>query len=420
MIPPQDIQAEEALLGSILIDNTVMDDLEMVPEDFYVDFHRRVFEAMVQMRSDDHAIDVVTIYGTLSKAGDFSEPTRLNDLLNKVPTSANFQAYAKKIKDKAIMRKIMIVGQEMIQAASSGESPRNLLDDFEEKVLSIGDNERSSDFVPLQENMTRHLVELEKTVKTEEKPGIMTGFNCLDHKLNGLHGGDLIVLAARPGMGKTTLAMNILSNVAEDGHGGGFLSLEMTEESLRTRMICSRAKVDSSKVRGGSLSETELEAYIYTAKQMKGLKIFINDDPRTSLLRLKSSARRLKRQQGVKLLVVDYLQLMTAGEKIDGRVNEVSHISRQMKLLAKALDIPIILLSQLNRTSDKEKKRRPRLSDLRDSGAIEQDADIVGFLYMDDENTTETEMITAKNRAGSTGVDKLDFEKIFNRFTEER
>ena len=415
MTPPQDIAAEEALLGAVMMDNSIMDDLEIGPADFFNHANAEVFSYMISLRGKGEPIDLVTLSKSLPENKDF-----IMELLNAVPTSANFQSYAKRVKDKAIMRKILVICQQTIEQTHTEENPRNVLDDFEDQVLAIAENEKSSDFQKLSNNMIEHLTDLEKRVMMDEKPGIMTGFQALDKRLNGLHGGDLIVLAARPGLGKTTLALNIITNVAEDGLTGAILSLEMSEEALRTRIICSRAEVDSSSVRGGTLTEGELHTYIATAKKMHSLPIYINQDPRTSLLRLKSAARRLKRQKGVKLLIVDYLQLMTAGERLEGRVQEISHISRQMKLLAKALDIPIILLSQLNRSSDKEKKRPPRLSDLRDSGAIEQDADVVAFLYAKDDESVETELLIRKNRSGPTGEDWLEFEKIYNLFSEKR
>jgi len=411
---PQDIAAEEAFLGCVLIDEGVLDDIEILPQDFYKQIHGQIFSIMLKLRAKGTPIDFIT----LDK--DIHDIAGLMALMDKVVIHTRAPLYAQRIKDKAILRRIVQLGMEMIEATAIEENPRNILDDFEAEIMKIGENEKSSDFRKLSDNMIEHLTDLEKRVMQDEKPGIMTGFKALDKRLNGLHGGDLVILAARPGMGKTTLALNILTNLAEKGVVVAMLSLEMSEEALRTRIISSRARVDSSNVRGGNLSEGELHTYIVTAKAMHSLPIYINQDPRTSLLRLKSAARRLKRQKGVKLLIVDYLQLMTAGEKIEGRVQEVSHISRQMKLLAKALDIPIILLSQLNRSSEKEKKRSPRLSDLRDSGAIEQDADVVAFLYIKDEetNSTDTELLIRKNRSGPTGEDWLEFEKIYNLFTE--
>lgn len=421
MISTQDTEAEKAVLASMLIDRSCIEDSELKPTDFFDQRNAKIFSAIIELYQAGKPADMVTVTERLLKTGELTfagGPSYLSGLVDWLPSSAGISYYSKIVKDKAILRDISFLGQEMMQSAEQSAEPRTLLDEIEEQVLAIGDEQKTTEFEMFSKNMLEHLEQTKLRHESMRYDGLETGFQVLDKNIGGLHPGEVMIIASRPGIGKTTFALNVAKNIAAKKIPIGFLSLEMSEHELRTRLICSEADVDSMRVKTGTASAEEIKSYTDTGLKISELPIFISDDARMNVVRLKSAARRLVRKRRIKLLVIDYLTLLRLGKKSPSRYEETSEISREIKLLAKSLKIPIIVAAQLNRSVEKEKKRRPRLSDLRESGAIEQDADSVIFLHELEDEDMRVELIISKNRSGPTGAAEFDFLKEFNRFEE--
>lgn len=437
---PLNADAERAALSCMLLDpsNIIPKALESLsPGYFYVPAHRILFEAMLHLYKtrSGGVLDVIVLNTELANRGQLEAvggPKTVAELLDDVPTTALFDDYAGFLKEKYILRRVIEDCTKCVGEAYEGpESPANFLDSVEKRMLRIRDEtEQQKGIGEMRDHVLKVIEAIHESYNSTGGGGLMTGFHDFDSMTNGLHGGEMIVIAARPSMGKTSFVMNIVENVAirkDNPVPCAVFSLEMTSESLVQRLLCSRAKVQMQKLRGGFLAKTDFPKLMQVAGQLAEAPIWIDDTPGLSINELQAKARRLKQQHGIQLIAIDYLQLLKSPDvaRKDGREKEIAEISGGIKGIAKELDIPVIVLAQLNRNPD-SRGGKPRMSDLRESGSIEQDADLIGLLmrpevYADDEEDRESkygeaELIIAKQRNGPTGEVPLTFEKAFMRF----
>ena len=426
---PHSLEGEQAVLGSMLIDpdcvKNVMDRLR--PGDFYLRQNREIFETIYTMFSYARPIDGITVFGEMEKAGLTDGNTRsyLAQLMEITPTSANVLEYAAIVRDKALLRQVAQAAGEITALVQEdmGEAGE-ILEASEQKIYAIRRGRSAQEMVPLGQVLPDVLDRLSEMSEHEDHlPGLSTGLSAIDQKITGLNNSDLILLAARPGMGKTSLALNVALNVAKGGGTVAVFSLEMSREQLAMRLLSSEALVENNRLRTGLLRETDWEKIAGAATVLNRLDIRIDDNPLLSVADMNAKCRRL---EGLALVVVDYLQLMTSaggGRGGENRQQVVSDMSRMLKIMAKELNVPVICLSQLSRANEKRDDKRPMLSDLRESGAIEQDADIVLFLYRDDyynedsEKHNIAECIVAKNRHGETGKVELRWMPEYTQFS---
>ena len=438
---PHSLEGEQAVLGSMLIDpeciKDVMDKLQ--PGDFYLRQNREIFEAIYSMFSYARPVDGITVAEELRKNGTYDEQTTrryLAELMEITPTSANVMEYVKIVRDKALLRGVAIAASEITAMVQEGiGTAADTLDAAEQKIFAVRRGQSAQDMVPISRVLPDVLERLgEMTESQDHMPGLSSGFSAVDAKITGLNKSDLLLLAARPGMGKTSFALNIALNVARSSRKTvAIFSLEMSAEQLVTRILSGEALVENYRLRTGNLRETDWQKIASAASVLNQLDIRVDDNPMLSAADMNAKCRRL---DNLGLVVIDYLQLMTsAGDKSnrgENRQQVVSDISRMMKIMAKELNVPVICLSQLSRANEKRDDKRPMLSDLRESGAIEQDADIVMFLYRDDyynedsEKHNIAECIIAKNRHGETGKVELrwmpeytQFATLDNRYDDE-
>ena len=438
---PHSLEGEQAVLGSMLIDpeciKDVMDKLQ--PGDFYLRQNREIFEAIYSMFSYARPVDGITVAEELRKNGTYDEQTTrryLAELMEITPTSANVMEYVKIVRDKALLRGVAIAASEITAMVQEGiGTASDTLDAAEQKIFAVRRGQSAQDMVPISRVLPDVLERLgEMTESQDHMPGLSSGFSAVDAKITGLNKSDLLLLAARPGMGKTSFALNIALNVARSSRKTvAIFSLEMSAEQLVTRILSGEALVENYRLRTGNLRETDWQKIAAAASVLNQLDIRVDDNPMLSAADMNAKCRRL---DNLGLVVIDYLQLMTsAGDKSnrgENRQQVVSDISRMMKIMAKELNVPVICLSQLSRANEKRDDKRPMLSDLRESGAIEQDADIVMFLYRDDyynedsEKHNIAECIIAKNRHGETGKVELrwmpeytQFATLDNRYDDE-
>ena len=425
---PFSLEAEQSLLGSILIDPMCMDEIAPLisAEDFYVPEHTEIFRAMQSMYLKSKNIDVVTLIDELVKSGTYDESggrEYLRLVAEAVPTAANAKDYADIVRDKAVLRQLIEAGDDITEAAYAGDdSAENLVEFAESKIFRIAEGRENKNFVHIRDALIQVYDRLTKLSQDPEAlRGTPTGYTALDNVIVGMQEADLVLIGARPGMGKTSFAMNIATEAAiRTKKTVCVFSLEMSAEQLANRMLSSEAQIDSYKMRSGTLSAEDWNAIAYASSRLSETEILIDDTPGVTVTAMKSKLRRVK---NLGLVVVDYLQLMQGDRHNDNRVQEVGDISRGLKLLAKELAIPVICCAQLSRGPENRPDKRPMLSDLRDSGAIEQDADIVMFPYRDeyykDETTDQSvaEVIVAKNRHGSLDKVKLGWIGRFTKFT---
>ena len=438
---PHSLEGEQAVLGSMIIDpeciKDVMDKLQ--PGDFYLRQNREIFEAIYSMFSYARPVDGITVAEELRKNGTYDEQTTrryLAELMEITPTSANVMEYVKIVRDKALLRGVAIAASEITAMVQEGiGTASDTLDAAEQKIFAVRRGQSAQDMVPISRVLPDVLERLgEMTESQDHMPGLSSGFSAVDAKITGLNKSDLLLLAARPGMGKTSFALNIALNVARSSRKTvAIFSLEMSAEQLVTRILSGEALVENYRLRTGNLRETDWQKIASAASVLNQLDIRVDDNPMLSAADMNAKCRRL---DNLGLVVIDYLQLMTsAGDKSnrgENRQQVVSDISRMMKIMAKELNVPVICLSQLSRANEKRDDKRPMLSDLRESGAIEQDADIVMFLYRDDyynedsEKHNIAECIIAKNRHGETGKVELrwmpeytQFATLDNRYDDE-
>ena len=435
-LPPHSIEAEQSLLGGLLIDNTVWERVgDVVNEaDFYRDDHRRIFRQIARLIELGKPADVVTVYEALEKNGEAEHVgglAYLGEIANSTPSAANVRRYGEIVRERAILRKLVSVGDQIAASAltPSGKDAKTLLDEAEAKVFEIAEAgaRTVSGFVPIQPILGQVVDRIQELYDRDSPAGITgvpTGLADLDEKTSGLQPSDMIVLAARPGMGKTSLALNIAETVAvEAGLPVAVFSMEMPGTQLATRFLSSVGRIDQHKIRTGKLTDEEWQRLTYALGKLHEAPIYIDETPGLNPTDLRARCRRLHRQCGrLGLIVIDYLQLMTSLKESDNRSAELSEISRSVKSLAKELHVPIIALSQLNRSLEQRPNKRPVASDLRESGAIEQDADIIMFIYRDEIYNPDSpdkgmaELIISKHRNGSTGMIRMTFLGEFTRF----
>ena len=427
---PQSVEAEQSVIGSMIIDKTaiakVLEGLE--EEDFYRDGHKVIYKTILEMFRNDIAIDLLTLLEYL-KSTDMLERaggvTYITELSSSVPTTANLSAYIKIVSDKSTLRKLIKASTAIIEESYNNQSQvENVIDVAEKKIFNIAEKRTSKDFEPLSDVLERGFAQIEKLFNNKgETTGVSSGFTDLDAKTSGFQSGDMILIAARPSMGKTTFALNIAEHAALRDHRSVVIfSLEMSKEQLAYKLLCSEANVDMLKLRKGTLEDKDWENIAMAAGPLSKAKIYIDDSAGVTVMEMRSKCRRLKIEYGIDLIVIDYLQLMSGGSGSDNRQQEVSEISRSIKALAKEMECPVIALSQLSRAPEQRADHRPMLSDLRESGSIEQDADIVMFLYRDEYYNKETEdknigeCIIAKQRNGPVGTAKLAWLGQFSKF----
>lgn len=424
-LPPQNLEAEVSVLGGILLENEALNQvLEILQTgDFYREAHRKIFSAMVQLYERNEPVDLITLAEVLNKKDELEAVgglEYLNQLVNSVPTAANISYYANIIKEKSLLRKLIQRATEIINEGYGNSGDINeFLDRAERLIFEISEDRVRPSFYSLKDILKTSFKTIEKLYEKKQIiTGVPTGFSKLDELTSGLQPSDLIIVAGRPSMGKTTFALNIAQHAAiEAGITAAIFSLEMAKEQLALRMLCSEAKIDAHRLRGGFLSESDWPKLTRAAGKLSEAPIFIDDTPAISVLEMRAKARRLKAEHNLGLIVVDYLQLMRGRTDSETREQEISDISRSLKALAKELNIPVIALSQLNRRVEERGDKRPQLADLRESGAIEQDADVIIFLYRDEvynrsednPNKGKAEIIIGKQRNGPTDKFELAF-----------
>ncbi len=424
-LPPQSLEAEVSVLGGVLLENEALNRvLEVVNQsDFYREAHRQIFSAILDLYERNEPADLITLSETLKKRDALEEVggiEYLNFLANSVPTAANIAYYAKIIKEKSIVRKLINRATEIVsQGYGDTGDVDEFLDRSERLIFEISEDRVRPSFFPIKDIIKASFKTIEKLYEKKQLiTGVPTGFFKLDELTSGLQPSDLIIVAGRPSMGKTALALNITQHASiEDGIPSAIFSLEMSKEQLALRMLCSKAKVDAHRLRGGFLSEADWPNLTRAAGYLSEAPIFIDDTPGLTMLEMRAKSRRLKAEHNLGLVVVDYLQLMRGRADSETREQEISDISRSLKALAKELRLPVIALSQLNRKVEDRGDKRPQLADLRESGAIEQDADVIIFLYRDEVyNRSEdnphkgkAEIIIGKQRNGPTDKFELAF-----------
>ena len=431
-LPPQSLEAEESILSAILVDNdTLLDVLEILsPEDFYRSAHQKIFSAISELFLRNEPVDLVTLSNILREHDQLEEiggAAYLANLVDTVPLAVNAQYYAKIVYDKACLRRLIEKTNSIAKRCFEDRGDVDSVIDFaESSIFEISENKIRPTFYPIGKIIESNIDVLEERQGNRALvTGVATGFTKLDELTAGLQKSDLVILAGRPGMGKTALALNIAKNAAVDSNiPVAIFSLEMSKEQLSLRMLSSEARIDSSRLRRGFISQDDWIKITDSAGVLSQAPIFIDDSPNITALEIRAKSRRLKLEKDIGLIIIDYLQLMKGRVSAERRDLEISEISRSLKALAKELDLPVVALSQLNRKLEERSDKRPQLADLRESGALEQDADVVAFLYRDelynrDENNPnkgKAELIVSKQRNGPTGFTILTFLDTYTRF----
>jgi len=431
-LPPQSLEAEESILSAILVDNdTLLEVLEILsPEDFYRSAHQKIFSAISELFLRNEPVDLVTLTNILREHDRLEEiggAAYLANLVDTVPLAVNAQYYAKIVYDKACLRRLIEKSNSIAKRCFEDRGDVDSVIDFaESSIFEISENKIRPTFYPIGKIIESNIDVLEERQGSRALvTGVATGFTKLDELTAGLQKSDLVILAGRPGMGKTALALNIAKNAAVDSNiPVAIFSLEMSKEQLSLRMLSSEARIDSSRLRRGFISQDDWIKITDSAGVLSQAPIFIDDSPNITALEIRAKSRRLKMEKDIGLIIIDYLQLMKSRASAERRDLEISEISRSLKALAKELDLPVVALSQLNRKLEERSDKRPQLADLRESGALEQDADVVAFLYRDelynrDENNPnkgKAELIVSKQRNGPTGFTILTFLDTYTRF----
>jgi replicative DNA helicase len=431
-VMPHNREAEMAVLGSMILDREATGDVSLIlkSEDFYGDAHQAIFSNLLTLYESSTSYDLLILKEHLERADKLERiggTEYLVSLAEFVPSAANAEYYAKIVRDKAVQRKLIQAATSIIQdARSNPEDVASFLDEAEQRIFEIAESGQTSDTESIKDLLDATLKRIDSLQQGDEGriTGISTGYPDLDEILDGLHPSELTILAARPSMGKTSMALNIADNVAAAGGKGVLIfSCEMAREQIAQNMLCANARIDAHKMRRGNLDENDWQELPLAADRLSSSPIFIDDTPGLSVLGLRAKARRLCARHGIKLIMVDYLQLLTLGRRAENRQMEITFISQSLKHLARELKVPIVALSQLNRAVDARTDKRPLMGDLRESGSIEQDADVVMFLYRDEyyngttpENENRAELNVAKQRNGPTGKVELLFFPQFMRF----
>ncbi len=424
-IPPQNIEAEQSILGGILLDNHALNEvLEILDvKAFYSEAHRKIFAAIIELSDKNEPTDLITLSSALKDKQQLEHVggvVYLASLVDNVPSAANVAHYAKIVKEKAILRNLIGTATEILtKSYDAGADVDHVLDEAEHAIFEISENKIRPAFFSIKDIVKDSFKTIEKLYERKELvTGVPTGFQKIDELTSGLQNSDLVIIAGRPSMGKTAFALNIARYAALEGNiPVAIFSLEMAKEQLAIRLLASEAKVDSQRMRKGFLGETDWPKLTTAAGKLSEAPIYIDDTPAIGVLEMKAKARRLKAEAGLGLIILDYLQLMRSRGARDSREQEISEISRSLKALAKELSVPVVALSQLNRKVEDRLNKRPQMADLRESGAIEQDADLIAFIYRDEvynkaEGNPEkgiAEIIIGKQRNGPTGTAKLAF-----------
>ncbi|MFD7522186.1 MULTISPECIES: replicative DNA helicase [Paenibacillus] len=427
---PQNIEAEQAVLGAILLDSdsliTAME--RMGPDDFYRPAHQHIFEAMIELAEEDEPVDLVTLTARLQNKQQLEEiggVAYLSELANAVPTAANIDYYGQIVEEKSLLRRLIRTASQIVSDGyASADDVGMMLNDAEARILEISQRRASNGFISIRDVLMEVFERVEFLYSHKGgSTGIPSGFNDLDKMTSGFQRSDLIIVAARPSVGKTAFALNIAQNVGVRAKETvAIFSLEMGAAQLVQRMICAEANVDATRLRSGFLEGDDWEKLTMAIGSLSEADIYIDDSPSVTVADIRAKCRRLKQEKGLGMILIDYLQLIQGRGKGDNRQQEVSEISRTLKQIARELNVPVIALSQLSRGVEQRQDKRPMMSDLRESGSIEQDADIVAFLYRDDYYDKESEkkniieIIIAKQRNGPVGTVELAFLKNFNKF----
>lgn len=421
-VPPHDLEAEQAVIGSMLTDrDAVISAIEVLKQDdFYREDNRAIYEAILNLYNRAEPIDIITVKSELETMGKFEQVGGLEylaELPEKVPTTANAIKYIKIVEEKSVLRNLIKTANEIIELGyDPTEEVEDIMEGAEKKIFNIMQNKNQKSYTPIKDILVDSFTQLEELYNRKQHiTGVPSGFTELDYKTAGFHGSELILIAARPAMGKSAFVLNIATNAAVKANIPVVIfSLEMSKEQMVNRILCSEAMVDSNKVRTGKLEEDDWTKLAGAIGPLSDAEIYIDDTPGISVMEIRAKCRKLKMEKNIGMVIIDYLQLVQGSNKRNGsREQEISEISRSLKILAKELGVPVIALSQLSRAVEQRPDHRPMLSDLRESGAIEQDADIVMFLYRDDyynqdsEKKDIAEVILAKHRGGSTGTVEL-------------
>ncbi len=436
-VPPNDIEAEQAVIGSMLTDkDAVSSALEVLrPDDFYRDDNRIIFSAIMNLYNRSEPVDIITLKSELTSLGKLEAVGGLEyvaQLPDKVPTTSNVEKYIKIVEEKALLRSLIKTGNDVIELGyDPTQEVEVIMDQAEKKIFDAIQRKNQKGYHTIKDILVDSFTELERLYNQKQHiTGVPTGFADLDYKTAGLHNSDLILVAARPAMGKSAFALNIATNAAVRAKVPVVIfSLEMAKEQMANRILCSEAMVDSNKVRTGKVEDEDWAKLAAASGELSEAPIYIDDTPGISIMEIRAKCRKMKMEKDIGLIVIDYLQLIQgSGKRGASREQEISEISRSLKILAKEINVPVIALSQLSRAPEQRPDHRPMLADLRESGAIEQDADIVMFLYRDDYYNEESEkkniaeVIIAKQRSGSTGTVELlwlgSYTKFANKYKE--
>ena len=429
-IMPHNLEAERSVIGAILMDNELIGTATelLTGEDFYAKQNGILFDAMRELYLERRPIDAVTLSDKLKEKNapeEMTSPEFIKEILNSVPTSANLKYYAQIVYEKSTLRRLIRIAEEISKDCYLGQDKlEDILESTEKSVFNLIQSRNTREYVPMSDIVIDVLKKIEQASKTKgHVTGLSTGFADLDFKTAGLQPSDFILIAARPSMGNTAFSLSILEHVVvKKQQSAVIFSLEMSKEQLVNRLFAMEARIDAQNIRSGNLSDQEWEQLVTASEVLGSSKLIIDDTPGISVAEMRSKCRRYKMDMDIQLIVVDYIQLMSSGGRSDSRQQEISDISRALKGLARELNVPIVVLSQLNRAVEGRSDHRPMLSDIRESGAIEQDADVIMFLYRDDYYNPETEekniaeIIIAKQRNGPTGTIKLVWQPKFTRF----
>lgn len=431
-VPPQDMAAEQSVLGAMLLSKNAIDPATDLLEgrDFYRPAHEVIFEVITDLSGRGEPADAITVAAELTRRGEIARvggAAYLHDLVQGVPIAANVDYYAEIVHEKAVLRRLVEVGQQVAQLGQSGTGEiQDIVDRAQKAVLDVDGTKSGEDYNVLSDLMSSTIDELEDLeTRSGQVTGVMSGFPDLDRLTTGFKAGQMIVVAARPGVGKSTLGLDFVRNASiRQGLTSAIFSLEMTGAEIAMRLLSAEAKVAIHHMRAGSMSSRDWDAIGKAMATVQAAPIVIDDSPNMTMPEIRSKARRIKKQHGLDFIVLDYLQLMSSGKKVESRQVEVSEFSRHIKLLAKELELPVVAISQLNRGSEQRTDKTPQLSDLRESGSIEQDADIVMLLNRPDahgagesERPGEADIIVAKNRSGPVNKVAVSFQGHYSRFT---
>jgi replicative DNA helicase len=431
--PPQDIAAEQSVLGGMMLSKDAIADVVEVlrGHDFYRPAHEIIYDGVLDLYARGEPADAVTVAAELTKRGDLGRvggPAYLHTLLSSVPTAANAGYYARIVRERAVLRRLVVAGTRIVQLgyAAAGGDVDEIVNSAQAEVYAVTERRTSEDYVPLGEVIEGTIDEIEASGhRGEGMVGVPTGFADLDRLTNGLHPGQMIVIAARPAMGKSTVGLDIARSASiRNNLASVIFSLEMSRNEITMRLLSAEARIPLQNMRKGTLREEDWTRLARTMGEVSEAPLYIDDSPNMSLMEIRAKCRRLKQRHGLKLVIVDYLQLMTSGRRVESRQQEVSEFSRALKLLAKELELPVIAISQLNRGPEQRNDKKPQMSDLRESGSIEQDADMVILLHREDAyerespRAGEADLIVAKHRNGPTDTITVAFQGHYSRFVD--